>query len=173
MVSDGCHQGEVKRSYAEVCNFPEQLLVVFFDRQVRVVFNNGADVCRRRFRKRDGHARAGGAACGSYCACVIVSLLLFLLCYRLVKGYTVVLVENSRVLDGTITLQFRQGDTLFEIVVPVVGLFLRWLQHKVERHRFTNLIRNQRFHVCGGQGAGFPSIECGDSRLGTTGSRRR
>ena len=104
MVSGGCHQGKVKRSYAEVCDFPKQLFIVLFDRQVRVVFHNGADVCRRRFRKRDGHARTGGAACGSYCACVIVDLLLFLLCHRLVEGYIVVLVENSRALDGKITL---------------------------------------------------------------------
>lgn len=104
MVSSGGFQGNVKRSYAEVGDFPEQLLIVFFDRQVRVVFHDWADFRRRRFRKRNGHTWTGGTACGSYCPCVIVSLLLFLLCHRFIKRCAVVLAESSRALDGTVTL---------------------------------------------------------------------
>lgn len=149
MVSSGRWKERIKGQYPEVCKFPKQLIVVFVDRKVRVIFDNGADIHRRGFRKRDGHARTGGAACRSYCPRIIVSLLLFLLCHRFIKGCVVTSVKISSPMLNNVTLYFRQGYTLFKIVVPVVGLLLRLLEHKVERHRFTNLIRNKRFCVCG------------------------
>jgi len=104
MVSGGRRKERIKRQYPEVCEFPEQLLVVFVDREVRVIFDNGADIHRRSFRKRDGHARTGGAACGSYCPRIIISLLLFLLCHRFVKGCVVTSVKIPSPMRNNVTL---------------------------------------------------------------------
>jgi hypothetical protein len=86
----------MRRSYPEVCDFPKQLLVVFLTRQVRVIFDNGANIGRRRFRKRDGNTKTGRTAGGSYRQRIIIGLLLFLLCNRFVEGY-VARSENPRV----------------------------------------------------------------------------
>lgn len=101
----------MKGAYSEICNFPEQLLVVFIDRQVRVIFDDGADIGRRRFRKRNGLPRTRGAACWSYCPRVIIGILSFLLRGRFVKGCAAISVIRTSGIPpprSSTTLQFCQ-----------------------------------------------------------------
>jgi len=104
VVSNGRWKERIKGQYPEVCKFPKQLIVVFVDRKVRVIFDNGADIHRRRFRKRDGHARTGGAACRSYCPRVIISLLLFLLRRGFVESCVVTSVKIPNPMRNNVTL---------------------------------------------------------------------